>query len=269
LLADLPRLQDDSVGQYVLLERTRTLARDSGDITTALKAVEELHARFEVDVTALRIETVSQYTATSTSAGEEETNKLVLRYASALVRQALEEDNFDSAVKMYEIAVTAARRSGDSNLVRSLQTARKEIDVARRAYDEVKGVIAELGADPSDPAANRVAGAYYCFVKGAWAKGLPLLARCDDDRLRNLAEREIDAPALAADQVELADDWWKFGESQSLPGKRRIQLRAVRWYQTALRQLPNGLQKVKVEVRLKEAERSYGDLAALPQGGGA
>ncbi|MEQ8789436.1 MAG: DUF1559 domain-containing protein [Pirellulaceae bacterium] len=263
LLADLPRLQQDPGGQYVLLEGVRKMALEAGDAVIALQAVEELGRRFEVDATSMRIEAVSEF-ARSGSFQNQAANEIVLNYAAGLLRQALAEDNFDAAQKMYDIAITAARRVQNSQLVRQLQEHKQEIDVARAAYAQVENVLDQLGVDPYAPGPNLIVGKYYCFVKGDWSRGLPLLARGDDDELRALAEMELDPPALADKQVELADRWWNVGDDHPMPLRRQMQLRGVSWYQKAHAQLPEGLRKVKVEVRLKEAQRTYGRAVEVP-----
>jgi hypothetical protein len=225
--------------------------------------VETLGARFEVDVTTLRIDVLGEF-ASGNSVQSEGANELVLKYALALVSQALREDNFASAVKMYDIAITAARRAKDLALIRNLQQKRQEIDVARAAYRDVEEVLSALDENPYDPDANLVVGRYYCFVKGDWEQGLPLLARCGDNRLRGLADAELELPELSLAQLELGDGWWGLGADHELPQRRHMQLRGVSWYLKALAQLPAGLHKIKIENRLKEAQQKYGKLAAAP-----
>jgi hypothetical protein len=239
------------------LEGVRKIALQASDAVTALEAVEELGRRFEVNATTMRIEAVSEF-ARSGSFADEAANEIVLNYAIGLMNQALAEDNFVGAQKMYDIAVTAARRVQDTKLVRQLQEHKEEVAVARAAYAEVEKVIDELGADPYAPEPNLTVGKYYCFVKGEWSRGLPMLARGDDEVLRQLAEIELDPPALAEKQLELAERWWTVGEKHPMPLRRQMQLRAVSWYRKAQANLPDGLRKVKVEVRLREAERVYG-----------
>lgn len=263
MLHELPRVEDDPAGQYVLLDSVREAALAAGDAATVLKAVDEIGSRFDVDATAMRIDALGEF-ARAGAVQDAATNQIVLTYAVGLVKQAYAEDNFAAAQRMYDIAITAARRTGNQKLIRSLQQAKQEMDVARAAYVSVENVLEELEANPDEPHANLVVGRYYCFIKGNWTKGLPLLARSDDTRLRSLAEAELDPPALAEQQVALADRWWSVGTDYPQPVRRHMQLRGVTWYQKALPQLAEGLQKVKVEVRLKEAQRTYGSAVALP-----
>ena len=267
LLAQVDRLQDAPADLYVVLQEVRRLALEGRDAVTALEVVERLARRFEIDATAERVEVVSQFArATAVDRNDHEGNGILLRYAVGLVGESLANDNFANAERMYQIAMTAARRTKNTAIIRTLQNSKREVDAARTAYAKVEGVIETLNSDPDNGDANLVAGSYYCFIKGNWERGLPLLARGSDARLQELAEKELDPPALADLQLDLADQWWSLGEDEQHPQRRRMQMRGVHWYLQALPQLAGGLKKVKAEVRLKAAERVYGKTAIQAMG---
>ena len=63
-------------------------------------------------------------------------------------------------------------------------------DLIRRARrDGVLGLeLPVLEKQPGDPTANLAAGRYYCFVKGDWEMGIPMLALGSETALKELAE---------------------------------------------------------------------------------
>src|SRR5262249_14401733 len=88
------------------------------------------------------------------------------------------------------------------------------------------------------------------LVKGEWDKGLPMLAKGSDAKLKELAQKELAGPKDAAEQAAVGDGWWDYAEIDK-PGKRQLHARACYWYEQAVAGLP-ALAKAKVEGRLKE-----------------
>jgi hypothetical protein len=136
---------------------------------------------------------------------------------------------------------------------------KQEIEDARDAFKTVQQVLVSL-KDADDPHACLEAGRYYCLIKGEWDTGLPLLARCSDLRLRELAEEELREPNIGGDQLELADGWWELGGDDTSQQKA-LRLRAAHWYARARDTLPAGLFRVKAEMRLRQIKKEYGQSA--------
>ena len=111
--------------------------------------------------------------------------------------------------------------------------------------------------DVEDPQANLEVGRYYCLVKADWTRGLPLLAKCNDSALRELAQQEMQSPTIPIDQIQIADGWWKIAEEEETHQKA-LQLRAAYWYLQAISAMPHGLHRVKAEMRVRRAEDTYG-----------
>ena len=111
-----------------------------------------------------------------------------------------------------------------------------------------------MTVEPDDAEANQVVGAYYCFVKGQWEKGLPILARGSDLSLAELAVRELDRPTHPDQQVALADSWWQVSD-RATKYRTAIRQRAADWYHQALPQLTPGLELVRAEVRMRQVEQ--------------
>ena len=84
-----------------------------------------------------------------------------------------------------------------------------------------------------------------------------MLAKGSDPALKSLSLAELSGPAEPKDQMELADGWWQLG-SEEPTRKKVLRLRAVHWYLRALESLPQGLLRLKAELRVKQVEREYG-----------
>jgi hypothetical protein len=111
--------------------------------------------------------------------------------------------------------------------------------------------------DANDPQANLDVGRYFCLVRGEWEKGLPLLANGPQGKLKSLAEAELAGPDSPEQQVALADQWWELVSSES-EREKTLRIHAGHWYQRALPALPQGLLRVKAELRIKQIEQDYG-----------
>jgi len=75
-------------------------------------------------------------------------------------------------------------------------------------FERAKQANTTLAKKPDDPEANFTAGKYLCLVKGDWDKGLPLLAKGSDAKLKELAQKELAGPKDAAEQAAVGDGWW-------------------------------------------------------------
>ena len=59
-------------------------------------------------------------------------------------------------------------------------------------YEAVKAAQLTLEKTPDNPAANLVLGKYFSFVKGDWAKGVPMLALGKDEDFSALAKQDLE-----------------------------------------------------------------------------
>src|SRR5262249_41622240 len=115
----------------------------------------------------------------------------------------------------------------------------------------VKPYAQKLEKNPDDAEANREMGKYLCLIKGQWARGLPLLAKGDDDALKGLAQKDLAKPADSKAQIALADAWFAYGESLK-SGNTLAMARAYHWYGEALPGLEGGLTRARVLKQMEE-----------------
>jgi hypothetical protein len=149
----------------------------------------------------------------------------------------------------------ASRRAKNTDGVRELAYRKRDIAALETRYKAVKEALDQLDNELLRDQANLELARYYCFYKGQWEKGLHMLAQVNEPRLQQLAKTDLEGPTDPVEQVSLADEWWSLAEEGNPTAKRHLRARAVHWYRLALPQLPPGLLKSKVEIRLRQAER--------------
>src|SRR5205085_4891567 len=124
-------------------------------------------------------------------------------------------------------AESAARRTGEPYMLARVRPRTAELAAIQVDYQAVRDKVAQLAANPSDPAANVAAGRFYCFTRGLWARGLPLLAKGPDPALKAVAVKDLAAPEAADAQLALADAWTTAARAAPIPAADRIRLRAA------------------------------------------
>ena len=248
LLDHTGRLEYGSAERYVALELCWKIAIEAGDLATALHAAEKTSEHFETDPLETKTTVLA---ATARTRLPSEANQLLLKVAHQLIDAAVAEDRFHIAREIQAAAAAAARRSGDRRAIADVTARQQEIDDAKTAFERATLAVERLTEDPTDAAANRIAGVYYCFVKERWDDGLPMLARGDDLPIAQLVRIELSRPVEADRQVALADAWWNEAEARS-DFRAAIRRRAGYWYQLALATLPPGLDKLRAEMRLRQ-----------------
>lgn len=237
------------VEQFVLFQAARQLAVQAGDVPLALQAAEAALERFQLDPLKVKTEVLEGLSRTGILASPLE----VADAAEPLIEDAVRQEAFDTAERLCRVALNAARRTRNANLIKRLSVQAREVEQAAKTYQRIQAAQETLRENPKDPAAHLVLGRHLCFSKGRWDQGLPHLAQCADETLRPLAEQDLAGPTEPAQQVSLADGWWARAEQeQDAAAKVQIQSRAAYWYQAALPNL-SGLDKIKGEKRLQEA----------------
>ena len=254
----------DPVNRFVLLDYARRTAVDAGDWETALAAVDRLAELYRIERAAVAFATLQSLSESASSPAQHE---LVAHTASAMMDQAIDEEQLDSATSLGALALQAAKDARQSELVRELVERGKELAALRESFAAIERARAVLLDDPTDADANLAVGRYLSFVKDDWNGGIPMLALGSDDRLRSVAELELGQPATPDAQVAVADAWWE--QSEALDGSHRevVQSRAVMWYRRVEPQLA-GLSKLRVSKRLAEVADRVADAAGDPDPAG-
>ncbi len=244
---------DNPVARFVLWKTASELAIQAANLETAFTIIDDLAGAYDLDGFSVKAKT---YSILAERVATKDLRDM-LAAGSTLLDQALAEDRLDLAAMLNDHLVKLGQRATDAAVVRAATARRPEIERLTREYAEVKKGLDALGTSPNDPGANLVVGKHYCFVKGDWERGLPLLRLSSDAALQDLAKKELSAPQKSAEQIELADGWWKLAESEKSALKERFQSRAAIWYRQGLSETI-GLAKAKIEARLAEADKAAG-----------
>jgi len=239
--------------RYAVLREAIELGLQAEDPEKVLAALEELCARFVLDGVSLKEGVLSRLRS---PAAAPEAAPAVARAWADLFREALALDAYDAASRIAPRAQAAARTAKDASIQGEVEALAKELPALREEYGRAVRSRAVLEENPADPEANATWGAFLCLVKGDWEKGLPLLARGADVKLREAAERDLAGPADPREQAAAGDAWAALAETERrAPRKARLVERASHWYRAALPRL-EGIAKLKVAARLEEWEKS-------------
>lgn len=215
--------QDDPAGRFVLWSNARDLAAAAGDFETATAAIDSLDAAYLIDATPMRIAALVALDQANRSNPTAEFAQNCLNLAYPM----LSGGNFEGAAKVASLAESVARRAKDTSIAgeaHNLASDARRLTIANNA----------LARNPQDREAATTMGAYLCFVRANWTKGLPLLARGSDKVLAALAAQELKSPAKPDDQFELASGWWDAAQRQSSLFQNGAEAHAADWYRKAI-----------------------------------
>lgn len=229
----------------------RDLAVGIGDIDTALDAVRDIAARFEIDVEAMRSAALSSALKARLTPSQAAT---VAREARALAEARLAADEFEQAVSVSRTADEAGRRTGDTSLQGEMAVLADFCRDALRRAPQFRAALRKLDVDPSDAAANTAVGEFLTLVKQEWGRGLLMLSRGTDRALAAAASAELageQGPPLLKAAIAY-DDW-----AGRLQGRSRevVRAHARALYERAVPSL-NGADKQTALTRLAGIVRS-------------
>jgi len=249
LLEQARETRDDPAARYVLFREAIDLATLAGDLNQAFEAAGELAMEYVVNGISVKAAAIDK-AAAGVAAGDA---KALVDIILPVIDEAVAADDYEAAARIVQAAETAAKKSKNLALVAQVRSRGKDIDEAKASFEKVQAALKALQAKPDDADAGLVVGRHYCLVKGDWEKGLPFLVKGSDAPLKALAQKELARPAVAAEQLALADGWYELAAKES--PKAQLQLRAHYWYQEALPGL-SGLAKAKAEKRLAELDKT-------------
>jgi hypothetical protein len=261
LLQQADETADDPTSRFVLLREARDLAARAGDADLALRAVGELSKNYVVDAPDMKAGVLEKVAGLTVGV---RTNQTLAETALAACGEAVEADNYDAAVRLLKVAENAARKARSTNLTTTAQNRRKDMELVQKEAERLKKYFKALEKDPEDQDATVEVGKFHCLLKGNWERGLPLLARQKaDEKLRDLAKKDLAAPTQPNDQVEVGDGWWALAGTETGLAKWQLQKRAETWYKQAAPDL-TGITKSRVDKRIKEVETQAVSRGEIP-----
>ncbi len=253
----------DPAAWFVLLREARDLSVQANRPRLAVEAIDEIDRWFVIDPLDMKIKAL---TAVNTIGSDIITIAGRYRAVLNLIQQAYDVENFDAARRFLDIIETAMKNVQATDLLKGIRTDNAELDGYVKDFQTVTLAKARLVQSPDDPEANSTVGQYLCFFQSKWDEGLPLLAKCADPGLKELAVKELGDPKETKDQLALADGWWGKAKGQRDRSSRNIIKHAKAWYE---RSGPGttGEDRTKVINRIKEAQdKEYARISRLLPG---
>ncbi len=243
--------KDDAAARYVLLREASDIAAKAGDPALAMRALDELTAKFEVNVgearTALAALIVAGATTPNAAASATET-------LLAAADDAKAGDDWPTNVALTKAAETASRKAGFTGMAASARARLKEAEMLQREAEIAKDHFAKLKTAPDDEAANLAVGRFYCLFKQDWDAGIVCLLKCSDAKLKAAAEKDANAlSGTEVDKMSAGDAWYDLANQLAVDIKPALQVRAHYWYTRSVADV-RGLNKTRVEKRIAEIQ---------------
>jgi hypothetical protein len=221
----------EAVRKYVLLREARELAVNGGDLGIAFDAIDEMARDFAVDPTELKVTAM----ANSVSRSRAPPLQMMEQYLK-IAEQSLADWDVQTAYQASRLGTKVARESKDAGSIGRAKQVELHVNEMNRQVKVIIAAADKLKARPDDAEANLTVGRYWCFLRGNFEEGLPLLAKGSDSQLADLARQDLSAPQNPKAMLKLADAWWNLPDSLQAP-QRRSRQRAAHWYGVALPQL--------------------------------
>ena len=250
-------MEADPAGAFALQQAALRLAIEANDGTLLIKAIDQRVARFEVDsfrenlkwIQAFGEETASRDASIVKGDG-------ILKRAIPVIYAGIRENEYMLASSVARIANRFTSSNREDRVSRLLTRLRTQLGTAKREYDQSVDDLQRFRTNPDDVAAGAAFGSFLCFIKGDWQTGLPLVADGTGGDLVDVAKMDLRGASRAIDQVALGDAWWELSRRGSGAYRQGAEDRAVMWYAQAIVRLPDSLDRIHVENRLKEADES-------------
>lgn len=235
--------------RYVLLTEARDISADAGQTTVAFEAVAALDQWYRIDRAEQKDEILK---VVAKKARSNEANEALARAYFEVISDSVAADDYERANDLMRRLLALSKRIKDKDLRQRADEQSRFLRDLRKQYEGLGGTLATLETKPDDPAANLVYGAFLCFWKADWARGLPRLATGSEAKLRELAQAELAGPEAPDALLRLADQWWEVGESRRGQEQTEIRRHAAYWYREVLPEL-SGVTKLRVQKRWNEA----------------
>lgn len=258
-------MSDDAAGTYALQNAAIDLAIDSGDFMLFQTVLDQHASTFEVDLYQVNRDGLLEFSRRNDVDEDTASQMAFVRRALVAIQEGLKRNDFEgvgriaSALPRVEEERRGFRRANvrggkrdasAEKLVRLLQT---QLSSANKQYEQAAEKVAEYRKNPSDAELASALGRFYCFLKGDWAMGLPLVINGTSEKLSRVAKRDLEGANGAEEFLALGDMWWAL--SEGLPAgiyRQGTRDRAGYWYEQSLEVMPESLDRLHVQARVKE-----------------
>jgi len=256
---ELLRLARESHGKpterFVMYSAAVKLAQAVGHLDMAFDLVEEVGRYYEINTLQAKSDV---YQDLAKRAIEPTAVKKLVTKSAELTRQALEADDYITALAVARAAYTATAKDAGQKWRTAAYKQREYVDRLYTRWNRYKMALKRLETEP-DHAISRQFVARWHAERGEYAAALQHAAKGADPKLGPLAARDIAAAEEqdATKQIALGDAWWQAAESLADNADQQLALsRAGHWYQRARPHVTSTINELKIDKRLDMIRRA-------------
>ena len=239
--------------QFAMLQQSVEIASSIADGETAVKSLEEMDRRFEIEfwtradaaiaLAKRKAKAMPQYMAMA-----EGIDKLIGR--------AFSDNQFDEAFSYSAIGAQLARKFKDQPRFDRLENLSKSLKDVKLISQQSVEAETKLAADPNDPQANLERGNFLFLVEDDLGTAIKYWKKSSSEELKKIAELEDGINNSSGDQLlELATCWRELGERQKTFADIQFSFRAKELCERSATML-DGLTKLKAETAARELGES-------------
>ena len=217
-------------------------------IDQALTVFDTMGKYFDINVLESKAATIGVASSAAKTPAE---HLAAARGIMPLIASALESDNILLAKKLGGYGEKDSQLSKDADVQKQMSRTLSRLDRRVREYNKWQGARRTLARVPSDEAANLIVGRYYCFRKGDWQIGLPMIALSIPSDLQAAAERELRLPNSVSEKMAVANAWGQAASKTRRGDRDPLFRRALHWYQLAADTQPAPTQVLQVQIKEK------------------
>ena len=252
LLAQAEETKDEPASHYVLLRLTGKVAASHGDMSIAMRAIDQIERGFvDSQGDAMRAQVMT--TARASCSKPQDFAALAGSYL-CLFDEAIEKDDYNQAALWAKEACTVSKASRSKVVIRTAQQAISDIKDLRAAHERAAKARDVIMSDPNNASASLDIGVYLLLKEKDEAAFL-MLAKSSSKPVQEALSSESGYGGAAKLALGVADKWIAAARGFKGLVSRTMKTRASRILQNALPQL-SGIHQSRVKNRLKELNGS-------------
>lgn len=249
-LAELAKKAGGEAEAFTLRRKAMDLALEGGSLDKACEMIDDIDADFQIDVLVVKDNILTRFVE---KASDTERVAAAIRLALDLTDDALHEKRYSLA----QSAVSAGNRAAQKptatlDLRKRIAERRTKVQKLYEQWQQVEKARAVLAENPDDATANLTIGRWKCLVEEDWTGGVPMLARGNDQGLKQAAEKESGGEPAPAEFVRRGDAWYEAAQNRTADEKAAWLRRASYWYQKVGAESTSALEQEKARKRLAE-----------------
>ena len=232
--------------RYGLLREARALALKASDPVTAVGAIEDLAAWFDIDEMAEKAATIAVI--------PEEADQLLVANLGLAAAERAEIDHRPEVVDRILKRLLARAPAGlPIDLVAKLGAIRQRANALGTEHQAVLKAASVLKNAPNDQGSSHTIGVFLCLTRQDWANGLSYLVRGTDPRLVEAAKADVALPNDPKTQHRVGELWYALAVDAKDHRHRRAFLgRARTWFERELKSKLETADAIKAKARLDD-----------------